>query len=132
MEIYFYESELDLPDSINIYYGWKETEEAINKGINPIHTVQMGLLSTNLFEKGYEIFVGENYEIRLGQNDCTGREIRMGNSLFNLWRAGEFSKPANVFEESEDRKKLSSIKEYGVAYLFNSGFGAYEKKIKLF
>ena len=54
----------------------------------------MGLLQAALFEHGYRIFIhpydDEPYEIKLGANDCTNREIKMEHNLFNLWKAGEF------------------------------------------
>ena len=94
MEIHFYESQQSLPTNVDQYYGWVDTVGAIIGGVEKIHTTQMGLLSTKLFEDRYRIFVhscdGEMYEIKLGQNENTGRVIKMKNNLFNLWRTGEF------------------------------------------
>ena len=95
MEIHFHDSEITIPDTVMPYFGWVDTIRAVNRKESQIHTTQMGLLQTALFEHGYRIFVhpydDEHYEIKLGSNDCTDREIRMEHNLFNLWKAGEFS-----------------------------------------
>ncbi len=93
-EIHFYTYE---PRSISIlaYFSWNDTIEAISKKQPCIYTTQMGLLSTQLFEDGYRIFIHEipryMYEIKLGgKNLRTNREVKMGYNLFSMWRAGEF------------------------------------------
>ena len=95
MEIHFYESEFSVPSGEECHHGWVETEQAIQEQEPYIVTTQMGFLSTNLFEKGYRIFVhpmeDRRYEIRLGRNACTDRQIVMKNNLFRLWSSGEFS-----------------------------------------
>lgn len=95
MEIHFYDSQLSVPADVDQCYGWVDTVRAVNSKVEQIHTTQMGLLQTALFDHGYRIFVhpydDEAYEIKLGQNDCTDREIKMETNIFNLWKAGEFS-----------------------------------------
>lgn len=57
-------------------------------------TLQMCFLRTTWFELGFRIFVHDNtgeFEIKLGQNDRTDREIRMGHNLYKLWYAGGFA-----------------------------------------
>lgn len=94
MEIHFYDSERYFPIDRKFYGGWTEVVEAIKSKTPRIDTIQMGVLSTTLFEYGYRIFVHPNnfnpYEIKLGANDCTDREIRMEHNLLKLWQAGEF------------------------------------------
>ena len=94
MEIHFYEAEFNYPKNVIIWNTWTATAFAIKIKEAQIYTTQMGLLSTTLFNQGYRIFVhpdnGKSYEIKLGTNDCTNREIKMEHNLFNLWKAGEF------------------------------------------
>lgn len=95
MEIHFYESYLNIPANIPIWYGWRETERAIEKKEPIIVTVQMGLMSTRLIEKGYRIFVhledGQQYEISMSENNtCTDKEIRPAHNIFRMWEAGAF------------------------------------------
>lgn len=94
-EIHFYESAGSILAGVAYCQDWHETEKQINLGTDRIVTTQMGLLNADLFERRYRIFVhpveGRSYEIRLGQNTCTNREIRMAHNLFKMWRAGAFS-----------------------------------------
>lgn len=94
-EIHFYERAADIQDGHSAAYGWHETENMVRAGRDRIDTAQMGLLSTRLIESGYRIFVhpasGRPYELRLGSNDCTDKELRPAHDLFRMWRAGAFS-----------------------------------------
>lgn len=92
-EIHFYEYDKEEP----IFCSWNTTQNQIKIGKSIIHTTQMGLLSTELFELGYRIFIHESktefYEIIFGsQNERTNREIKMGHNLFKMWESGEFEK----------------------------------------
>lgn len=58
-----------------------------------IVSTQVILCTTKLFELGYRIFVHDFkgiYEIKLGKNDCTNREIKMSHNLPKLILNGEF------------------------------------------
>ncbi|NBK77390.1 hypothetical protein D5272_02010 [bacterium D16-76] len=93
--IFFVEDYTSLPIGFPLCITWIDTDVLVKKGVENIVTTQMGYLNTSLFEKGYRIFIcpseKECYEIKLGLNERTGREIRMSHNLFNLWKAGEFS-----------------------------------------
>lgn len=94
-EIHFYELASEVPAGYAGVHGWAETEAMIRAGAERVDTTQMGLLGTGLIENGYRVFVhpagGAPYEIRLGSNDCTDKEIRPAHNLFRMWRAGAFS-----------------------------------------
>ena len=94
-EIHFYTyNTLD-----NVCYSWIDTKNKIKNGVKYIKTTQMGLLSTDLFELGYRIFVHDfnyeegfySYEITLGTNERTNKDIRMAHNLFRIWKAGGFN-----------------------------------------
>lgn len=80
----------------DVKHGYYETLDAIESGIGEIHTTQIVLLSTRLWMEGYRTFVremdGEIFEIRLGDNERTNREIREGHNLCKMLVAGEFAK----------------------------------------
>lgn len=81
----------------NVYHSWRSTKNQIRIGKSTIHTTQMGLLSTELFELGYRIFIHESdidcYEIVLGSgNKRTDKAIRPAHNLFKMWQAGAFMK----------------------------------------
>ncbi len=91
--IIFYTYEVE--DTYSKYlYGYKETLEAINNNEEEIRTTQMCLLSTDLFDKGYEVWIHEFeediFEITLGECERTNRKLKMSHNLFKLWRAREF------------------------------------------
>ena len=81
------------PDgAVNSYFLTKDTIEA---GIKNIHTTQIVLCTTDLFRKGYRIFIhplqGNAFEIKLGDNSpYTDKEIRMGHNLYKMLIAGTF------------------------------------------
>lgn len=94
--IHFYEYEPD----ISVFHSWNITKNQIRIGKSTIHTTQMGLLSTELIELGYRIFIHESetesYEIVLGDGNMrTDKALRPAHNLFKMWQARAF---ANSFE----------------------------------
>lgn len=81
-------------------HSWTGTEHAILTEQEIIKTTQMGLMSMRLIsDYGYRIFVHDDtlnfdscYEIRVGDNERTNREIRIAHNIFRMWRAGAFDK----------------------------------------
>lgn len=94
-EIHFYEQDLDVPADTPYCRCWYETDRQVHDNRDYIVTTQMGYLSTMLLEKGYRIFVhpgyDSKYEIKLGQNTCTQKEIRLAHNLFKMWATGAFT-----------------------------------------
>jgi len=93
-EVWVRRHEEELCRVANDYHRMKLYQENLPKGDIVIATTQMCFLSTRWFEEGFRIFVHDHtgsFEIVLGEgNERTNREIRLGQSLFNLWRGGEF------------------------------------------
>lgn len=99
-EIHFYEG-VGAPEGV--LSSWRTTKAAIEAKKPIIHTTQMALLSTSLFESGYRIFIHPEpksplaaYELTLGcGNIATNREITMEHNLYRLWETGKLRGPTN-------------------------------------
>lgn len=69
-------------------------EQALLAGRGRVDTVQTTCCSTRWLMEGYRIFLhfpdGTNAKLRLGQNNCTDREIHPEHNLQKLLLAGEF------------------------------------------
>lgn len=97
-QISFYTDIDNVPDAVldrgKLCMDWHNTEVALARGDEQIHTLQMGYLSAALFLKEYQVFVTDfdgTYEIQLGnENTRTDREISQNHNLFTLWFNGEF------------------------------------------
>jgi len=93
-KIIFYTYESKHLNTLRIYNGYCESLAAINNNIELIYTTQMCLLSTKLFTQGYEVYIKnyneDMYEVKLGLNKRTDREIKMAHNIFKLWKSGEF------------------------------------------
>lgn len=88
-------------DSFDIlFHSYNYTKWAIEYGWNDIHTTQVVLLTTKLFDKGYRVFVhpkvGDVFEIKLGVCPCTKRRIRKTHCLYKLLIGGEFQKEGMI------------------------------------
>jgi len=88
------EEDLDTLAVESFKHGYYETLQAIENNESKIYTTQLSLLDTSLFIKGYKIFIREKdkdlFEIKLGVNDRTNREIKLEYNLEKLLLRGEF------------------------------------------
>ena len=76
-------------------HTYKLTELLIEVESELIVTTQILLCTTDLFRKGYRIFIhpveGNPFEIKLGDNSpYTNKEIRMGHNLYKMLISGTF------------------------------------------
>ena len=80
--------------SYSICATYLDTDISLKNKEPIIHTTQTHFCSTKRFEEGYRLFVhlidGNTVEIKLGENDCTSKEIRMEHNLEKLLLANEF------------------------------------------
>lgn len=79
-----------------IAHSYVLTQHVIEAGVENIYTTQIVLCTTDLFKKGYRIFIhpteGNMFEIKLGDNSpYTDKEIRMGHNLYKMLIAGTFN-----------------------------------------
>lgn len=102
--LYLYTLEGYKRDVINAY-----TVTSVNDLISlgkDVDTYQVICCTTDLFNKGYRIFVHETpasqFEITLGTCEGTTREIKMGHDLPKLILAGEFDSPVDPDKEYHD------------------------------
>ena len=76
-----------------VHHGYYSTLLSIEERDKKIASTQVILCTTKLFKLGYRIFVHDLkgiYEIKLGKNKCTNREIKMSHNLPKLILNGEF------------------------------------------
>jgi hypothetical protein len=75
-----------------VYHSFYSARMAIwNDDI--VHTTQLVLLSTKLFEQGFRVFIHtehRTFEIKLGENKMTKRIIKPESNLLKLLLSGEF------------------------------------------
>ena len=91
---------LYLPDCVDYLKNWDLTVDdvktAFNIGMPLILTFQVITCTTELFRRGYRVFIhaapDDEYEITLGKNERTSREIRMWHCLYKMILAGEFDR----------------------------------------
>ena len=85
-EIHFYKCEVW---KIPVYGSWDTTEKAIMSGESFIRTLQMGLLSFDLFERGYKVFIHNEHDDCYELDRAVYEEFYKGkksdSSLFNMW-----------------------------------------------
>lgn len=91
-EIHFYKYN---DDFAIMTHSWNDVEYKLKNNCAFISTTQMGMLSTDLFDLGYRIFIHNNpndkFEITLGNCERTQKCIRHAHNLFKLWKCNCFA-----------------------------------------
>ena len=85
-------------------YSYFDTEEAIKNDIPHIVTYDIGHLSFDLEDLGYEIFIGYNghsKQFYSGMSTVNGQELRRGHNLRKLLIGGALDNDLNI-----DRNKF--------------------------
>ena len=95
--IAFFMDEEDIEDiCVDFKHGYYETLKAIESGEENIYTTQLSLLKTSLFRRGYKVYVREKdkdmFEIKLGTNERTNKEIKECHNLEKMLIAGNLLK----------------------------------------
>jgi hypothetical protein len=85
-----YTGRIDLPNK-TLCYSYFDTKEAISNNMQHIVTYDIGHLSFDLTDLGYEIFIGYNGKIKYikeGMTTANGKELRHGHNLRRLLIGG--------------------------------------------
>jgi len=85
-------------------YSYLDTEEAINNKIDNIVTYDIGHLSFDLNDLGYEIFIGHNGKYKhftVGMSTINGKELRKGHNIRKLLIGGALDNDLQI-----ERKKF--------------------------
>ena len=99
LEIHLYmKNEKTTKNILNSYYHtWQKIQELLESKkqyIQILHTYQTSVCATSLLLSGCRIFVhmldGKIVEIKLGENECTDRFIKVSHNLEKLLLANEF------------------------------------------
>lgn len=67
--------------------NYADTLMLIRDGVNHVHTTQLNLISFDLLEHFDKIFLnvnGEVYELKLGSNTWTDKELRIEHNLLKI------------------------------------------------
>lgn len=80
-------------------YSYFDTEEAINNNIQHIVTYDIGHLSFDLEDLGYEIFIGykgHSKQFYTGMSTANGKELRKGHNLRRLLIGGALDNDLHI------------------------------------
>ena len=128
-------------DSFNLYtiydknkyvkcYSYFDTEEAINNNLSNIITYDIGHLSFDLKDLGYDIFIGYNRKIKKfypGMSTANGKELRKQHNLRRILIGGGLDNDLNINRNKFYYDHSKSTSELMVDQLFDQTFNIVKK-----
>lgn len=106
-------------------YSYFDTEEAIQNNMQHIVTYDIGHLSFDLEDLGYEIFIGYNghsKEFHTGMSTANGKELRKGHNLRRLLIGGALDNDLKIERNKFYYDMNKSIPELLADELFKQKF----------
>lgn len=119
-------------------YSYFDTEEAIKNNLSHIVTYDIGHLSFDLEDLGYEIFIGykgHSKQFKVGMSTANGKELRKAHNLRRLLIGGALDNDLGIdrnkfyYDENISTSELCQQEENFQKSLFNLTLNVVSKTI---